>query len=988
MSINNCVCPQYVINKQLCVSPICYTSLMRIRKFVSLLVLLTFGFQNLPLAQAQLVLPLPGQMVTLSPAFHPPVLKGLKVYPREPLRFDFILDPGQSGVPGAQSDPVLSGSRADLKQESEKLVKYFLAGLTIPEKDLWVNLSPYEKDRIIPEAFGRTEMGRDLLAQDYMLKQITASLLYPDGETGKKFWQKVYALAQEKYGTTDIPLDTFNKVWIVPEKAQVYENARAGAVYITDSRLKVMLEEDYLASALNSTTPDDLSVNGAQSIARAVLREVVIPVLEQEVNEGQNFDRLRQVYQSLILAVWYKKKIRQSLLSSAYVDRNKTAGINIDDPKEARQIWERYVEAFRKGAYDLVKEETDAVTHETLPRKYISGGWTGKVVLDFAQDISSLEPDKLVQVSVFCLFATDNDTIKPGSLNQPADAAEINIFSEVPEPEALVASFRQQLGVIRDNPELGTRLLRNATQRLYELEAGQAEEARAFDPTDVTGGKYRNHSRWMKEVLKSAQSVGGDALVRSYFRSFRFMSAEGVPVRIEVNPGANEFQYSRLAHFFTSQQDVAILLRVLSEMRLLHDFLSEEGVLPLVDARQRKAVYEIADGIYATAVSDSFRRYILQEENEAGDVVASIEIKIPGEYPNRYVLSEKNYRLTKELSAAFDATHVVVKPLFMLESEGEYFIYGKRVRFSSQFPLRVIGFAYNDGLRISEHFSRDPRGMISQAAAYAGMTVDAFKRTVVRETFKAVMAAHRLGYVGTHDPDGGDDIRSIVGGVYTRESIAAAGANAQELAGMGLLAEAPLSLQCYTLSERVYLKVRALALGTAQKGQLKGMLQEMMSESEADKVTDLLLKMYQRKIDYVKVATDMHLSNFKIVFGNDTTGKRVEVLSVGDSDAYWKPSDPGVFARIAGWEAELLVKYLKETGFALSDAEYGQLKQEASQSLDAAMVQKDQLGGIDLNAVESLLAAQDTASPVDYIIDPELLRQLNRAQGLVPVLNW
>jgi len=30
----------------------------------------------------------------------------------------------------------------ELKDESRKLIKYFLASLTIPEKDLWVNLSP------------------------------------------------------------------------------------------------------------------------------------------------------------------------------------------------------------------------------------------------------------------------------------------------------------------------------------------------------------------------------------------------------------------------------------------------------------------------------------------------------------------------------------------------------------------------------------------------------------------------------------------------------------------------------------------------------------------------------------------------------------------------------------------------------------------------------------------------------------------------------
>ena len=165
-------------------------------------------------------------MVSLSPAFDPPMLKGIKVHPDNPFRFDFILDKGDSQL--SDNDP--------LKDESSKLIKYFLASLTIPEKDLWVNLSPYEKDRIIPQSFGLTEMGRDLLAEDYMLKQITASLIYPEDEIGKKFWKRIYEEAAKKFGTTNIPVNTFNKVWIVPEKAVVYENAKAGTAYVVESQ--------------------------------------------------------------------------------------------------------------------------------------------------------------------------------------------------------------------------------------------------------------------------------------------------------------------------------------------------------------------------------------------------------------------------------------------------------------------------------------------------------------------------------------------------------------------------------------------------------------------------------------------------------------------------------------------------------------------------------------------------------------------------------
>jgi Fe-S cluster biosynthesis and repair protein YggX len=45
-------------------------------------------------------------------------------------------------------------------------------------------------------------MGRDLLAEDYLLKQITSSLIYPEDGLGKKFWDKVYERAWNEYHTT------------------------------------------------------------------------------------------------------------------------------------------------------------------------------------------------------------------------------------------------------------------------------------------------------------------------------------------------------------------------------------------------------------------------------------------------------------------------------------------------------------------------------------------------------------------------------------------------------------------------------------------------------------------------------------------------------------------------------------------------------------------------------------------------------------------
>ena len=378
------------------------------------------SFGPLPAYAQNFVLPAPGVRVGLSPEFNPPILKGLKVHPDNPFRFDFILDQGDSPrVIASPSSSVIASEakqsqQEQLKQESTKLIKYFLASLTIPEKDLWVNLSPYEKNRIVPESFGQTEMGRDLLAEDYMLKQITASLIYPEDDIGRKFWKRIYEESAKKFGTTNIPVNTFNKVWIVPSKAVVYENAKAGTAYVVESKLKVMLEQDYLALS-HTVIPAKAGIQDTSALGSQIIRELVIPELTKEVNEGQNFSQLRQVYNSLILATWYKKKIKDSILAQVYNDQNKIQGLvipakaGIHNKNDVEAIYQQYLQAFKKGAYNYIKEDIDLVTSQPIPRKYFAGGesFTG-FYLDSAMIIRNRLPSflkentaRLLQVSIY-----------------------------------------------------------------------------------------------------------------------------------------------------------------------------------------------------------------------------------------------------------------------------------------------------------------------------------------------------------------------------------------------------------------------------------------------------------------------------------------------------------------------------------------------------------------------------------------------------------
>ncbi len=332
------------------------------KKIISIAVLVVFFLQGvLPATFAQKALegsPLLMSASVLGRYFQPPVLRAIKIDVEDPFTLEFVVDPGDSPA-----------SAADLKDETNRLVKYFLAGLTLPENDLWVNLSPYEKDRIIADEFGATQMGRDLLAQDYLLKQITASLMVPEGDVGKKFWNEIYRRVKTQYGDVDIPVNTLNKVWIVPDKAEISEEL--GVAYIGESHLKVLLESDYLALEKNGQHAD----TPEQKTAKDILREIILPVLEKEVNEGRNFALLRQVYHSLILSAWYKQKIKSGLLAAVYVDQKKVTGINNVDPNISKKIWSQYEELFRKGVYNSIKEELDPLSQEIIPRKYFMGGF-------------------------------------------------------------------------------------------------------------------------------------------------------------------------------------------------------------------------------------------------------------------------------------------------------------------------------------------------------------------------------------------------------------------------------------------------------------------------------------------------------------------------------------------------------------------------------------------------------------------------------------
>jgi len=292
-------------------------------------------------------------------------LRGLQIYPDRPLTFNFFI---------THSQDVLSLERKNEKYQT--LLKYFLAALTIPETDLWVNLSAHEKELMTAKNFGETEMGHHLLNQDYQLKKITTSLLSPDHPIGAKFWTAIYQKIHQDRRTTNIPLETFQKIWIIPDKAVVRQ--KENTAWVIYERLKVMLDEDYV-DPLQSTSKENLSKKKFNKIFTRTMRQIIVPAIEQEINTNENFIPLRQMYTAMILASWYKRTLKSSILSQVYADKGKVDGLKNKGSDTKENIYARYIEALAKGTYNSIREEFDPLNREIIVRQYFAGGVTGLV---------------------------------------------------------------------------------------------------------------------------------------------------------------------------------------------------------------------------------------------------------------------------------------------------------------------------------------------------------------------------------------------------------------------------------------------------------------------------------------------------------------------------------------------------------------------------------------------------------------------------------
>ena len=276
--------------------------------------------------------------VSLSVEKDLPFVRGVNFDPSNPFEMDFIIDP--------------AGHKQVSTAERQKLLRYFLAALTIADDKLWVNLSPDEQYRIIDPAVEKTEIGQVLLEQDLVLKQLAASLTHPDTPTGKAYWSMENRKLKienemESISNLDFLISTecaaLSKIWIKPSSVSIYDNNNT--VFISD--IEFQLESETAA------------------------HKIFMAELTENVNNAEVFAPLRQLVYSIVLAQWFKRKFSRSLYSF-YFNAEKSAGLELADPGVKDEVFRRYVEVFERGAYDVERKEMD--NGRLIKRKYLCGG--------------------------------------------------------------------------------------------------------------------------------------------------------------------------------------------------------------------------------------------------------------------------------------------------------------------------------------------------------------------------------------------------------------------------------------------------------------------------------------------------------------------------------------------------------------------------------------------------------------------------------------
>ncbi|MGE5307517.1 MAG: hypothetical protein ACM3OC_00325 [Deltaproteobacteria bacterium] len=303
---------------------------------------------------------------------------------------------GMDGSRAQNCEPVI-----DVEKSSAKTVEYFFTCLAFSDDAFWINLNPGQPETIADRGLSRTDVGKILLAADLRLKKDTSALTNPRTATGRVYWDRLYAKADE-LGVRDVPV--VNRVYIVPGDAAVSESA--GGISIASTRLSVRLGSEYGADGPSG----DPRMQELQSYANSLMHELILPQLEEKINSSYAYSELRQAYRAMIAARWFRDSFNTSFSEGAVIP-----DLVSDLQYGSDEVYGDYLESLKAGEYSL-SETSGADKLEMfmglITRRYSSGG------IDLRKIIIRAEASSLAQaargtVRFFLSFAFNRKDARP-----------------------------------------------------------------------------------------------------------------------------------------------------------------------------------------------------------------------------------------------------------------------------------------------------------------------------------------------------------------------------------------------------------------------------------------------------------------------------------------------------------------------------------------------------------------------------------------------
>jgi hypothetical protein len=260
----------------------------------------------------------------------------------------------RSFASGVQAVRSVGGVRIKFLDASRLAARAFYSLLTIPDRDLWVNLHPAEPDRIISASLGQTDVGRIMLQADFQLKKDAGLLMRREPfASAERELVRSSVLRRTGLSNTEMRWGSTGRVEISSGSGRVFARQSKTGIFIEGVILDVVFEQKALRVSINrggEWVECEIGPDEWKEFVR-LTQVFVRPLLIQRVNQAPEYESLRQIFSARVLADWYKRNHPKHGTLSALIDANQLSGLRSAVDWSAVQIWRNFKRDYDTGSF-------------------------------------------------------------------------------------------------------------------------------------------------------------------------------------------------------------------------------------------------------------------------------------------------------------------------------------------------------------------------------------------------------------------------------------------------------------------------------------------------------------------------------------------------------------------------------------------------------------------------------------------------------------